>query len=478
MSLRKGSKIFGTLTLRLTLWYAALFSVLSLAVFIIFYLTLSSNLMQRMDHEITDDAVEIMPVLERNSLQEIREYVKGEEDSKDADSKFFLVLSPGLEVVASTDLTAWEGLEMAPAFLRKLKRGQQVIRTISVPGHESKVRVIYKKVSDGSVIHIGTSLEDDEELLESLQGIFGTTAIAVLLFGCLLGWFIARRAMSGVERVREAAVQIGQGDLTSRVPVGNEGEEIKNLAIAFNEMIERIDALIKEIKEVAHNIAHDLRGPLTRIRGICETTLSSHSTVEDYQEMVGTVINESDRLVGMINTLLEIAETEAGVAPISKVSVDINELARNAYELFLPVAEDRGVHLDLEAAAEPLVINGDVSRLQRMVANLLDNAIKYTPAGGRVSVSVKEGQEQVIVAISDSGIGIDEKSLPRIFERFYRGDESRSTPGNGLGLSLVGALVHAHGGEIQVESSPGKGTRFTVVLPKVGLPLTSNITKK
>jgi signal transduction histidine kinase len=129
-------------------------------------------------------------------------------------------------------------------------------------------------------------------------------------------------------------------------------------------------------------------------------------------------------------------------------------------------------------AAEPLVINGDVSRLQRMVANLLDNAIKYTPAGGRVSVSVKEGQEQVIVAISDSGIGIDEKSLPRIFERFYRGDESRSTPGNGLGLSLVGALVHAHGGEIQVESSPGKGTRFTVVLPKVGLPLTSNITKK
>jgi heavy metal sensor kinase len=478
MSLRKGSKIFSTLTFRLTLWYTALFIVLSLAVFILFYFTLSSNLMLRRDNEMIDDAVEIMPVLARNSPEEIRQYLKDEEDPKDAESEFFMVLSPGMEVVASTDLTSWQGLETAPAFLRKLKKGQQVIRTISVRGHESKVRVIYKKAPDGSVIHIGNSLEDDEELLKSLQGIFGTIAIAVLLLGCLLGWFIARRAMSGVERVREAAVQIGQGDLTSRVPVGNEGEEIKNLAIAFNEMIERIDAVVKEIKEVAHNIAHDLRGPMTRIRGICETTLSSHPTIEDYQEMAGIVINESDRLVGMINTLLEIAETEAGVASISKVSVDINELARNAYELFLPVAEDKGVHLDLEAAAEPLMVSGDISRLQRVVANLLDNAIKYTPAGGSITISVKEGQEEAIVTVSDSGIGIDKGSLPRIFERFYRGDESRSTPGNGLGLSLVGALVHAHGGEIQVKSSPGKGSTFTVVLPKVGLTLTSNITKK
>jgi signal transduction histidine kinase len=124
------------------------------------------------------------------------------------------------------------------------------------------------------------------------------------------------------------------------------------------------------------------------------------------------------------------------------------------------------------------MVSGDISRLQRVVANLLDNAIKYTPAGGSITISVKEGQEEAIVTVSDSGIGIDKGSLPRIFERFYRGDESRSTPGNGLGLSLVGALVHAHGGEIQVKSSPGKGSTFTVVLPKVGLTLTSNITKK
>ena len=469
MSLKKGSKIFGTLTFRLTLWYAALFCVLSLAVFIIFYFTLSSNLMQRMDNEMSDDAIEILPFLERGSLEEIREYLKDEEDPKNADSEFLLVLSPGLKLLASTDLTAWERLETAPAFLRKIKGGQEVTRTVSVPGHKSNVRVIYKKSSDGSVIQIGTSLEDDEELLESLRGIFATTAIVVLFFGGLLGWFIARQAMSGVERVREAAVQIGQGDLTRRVPVGKEGEEIKNLAIAFNEMIERIDALVKEIKEVTHNIAHDLRGPITRIRGICETTLSSHPTVEDYQEMAGIVINESDRLVGMINILLEIAETEAGVTPISKVSVDMSELARNAYELFLPVAEDKGVHLDFEVEMEPLIINGDISRLQRIVANLLDNAIKYTPAGGRANLSVKEGHEKVKVTISDSGIGIDEKSLPRIFERFYRGDESRSTSDNGLGLSLARALVDAHGGKIEVESTSGRGSKFTVLLPKVNI---------
>lgn len=460
----EGIKISGTLTFRLTLWYAVLFIVLSLAVFFLFYITLSSNLTRRIDEELAEDANEIIPILESGRPEALREYIKEEEDPEDSEKEFFLVLSPGLEIMASTDLGSWNGLYPAPVFLMKLENGREVIKSVSLPGRENKIRVIYKKTS-GGVIQKGMSLEDDEELLESLRSIFGTTAAVVLLSGSLFGWLMARRAMSGVERVRETAALIGRGDLSSRVPIGREGLEIENLALVFNEMLDKIEALVREIKEVTHNIAHDLRSPTTRIRGICETTLGSIPDADNCRDAFGTVINECDRLTGMINTLLEIAETEAGVAPLDKTSMDMNKLAVDAYELFHPVAEDKGVHLDLQSGEGPLTVKGDVARLQRAVANLLDNAIKYTPPGGRVILSVTGGPEHVILTVSDTGKGIDEKTLSRVFDRFYRGDESRSTPGNGLGLSLARALVAAHGGRIEVRSAPGKGSEFTILLP-------------
>ncbi|HEW79862.1 MAG TPA: HAMP domain-containing histidine kinase [Phycisphaerales bacterium] len=301
--------------------------------------------------------------------------------------------------------------------------------------------------------------------MERYRETFGWGLLVILALGSIVGWLLANRAMSGVKRVTRTAVRIGRGDLTHRVPVGQEGLEIHNLALAFNKMLERIQSLITELKEVTNNVAHDLRSPITRIRGIAETTLTGQQKTEAYQEMGSTVVEECDRLVIMINTMLDIAETESGVADIATAHVDVVRIAKDVYELFQPIAEDKGITLEIKGQTEHLFVLGDLGRLQRVMANLLDNAISYTDSGGKVVISIEILQSQVKISVADSGIGIYEKDLPRIFERFYRAEKSRSSRGNGLGLSLAQAIIKAHKGEISVESSLGKGSVFTIILP-------------
>ncbi|MFZ0035015.1 MAG: HAMP domain-containing sensor histidine kinase, partial [Sedimentisphaerales bacterium] len=275
-------------------------------------------------------------------------------------------------------------------------------------------------------------------------------------------------AMSGVKRVTQTAVSIAnEGNLIHRVPVGNEGREIRNLALAFNNMLERIQSLVSELRDVTDNIAHDLRSPITRIRGIAETTLTSNENLDTYREMTATIIDECDMLVGMINTMLEIAETQAGAANFEVAPVDIIKIVKDAHELFQPVAEDKNItlELDVQNGVKTVLVAGDTTRLQRAIANLLDNAVKYTDSGGKVTVSVERTQTQVKISVSDTGLGIEEKDITRIFDRFYRADTSRSTAGNGLGLSLAHTIVQAHKGKIVVESTPGKGSTFTILIP-------------
>jgi signal transduction histidine kinase len=178
--------------------------------------------------------------------------------------------------------------------------------------------------------------------------------------------------------------------------------------------------------------------------------------------MSGAVIEECDSLVGMINTMLEIAETDARVKPLQTEPVDLVDILSDVAELYSPVAEDKGIDVSLRITDTPLLVDADRSRLQRVIANLLDNALKFTPAGGRVALEARKTDNSVQILISDNGIGIDKDDLPRVWERFYRADSSRSTPGTGLGLSLVQSIVHAHGGTVDIESEKNSGTHVSV----------------
>jgi signal transduction histidine kinase len=193
-------------------------------------------------------------------------------------------------------------------------------------------------------------------------------------------------------------------------------------------------------------------------------TLTADGTSRESATAAADTIEECDRLLGMINTMLDITETEAGAGRLDRIAVDLSALVQDVCELFQPLADDKKITIVANVAPGALVL-GDLQRLQRMMANLLDNAIKYTPPGGRVAVAVRGDAKTAVITVTDTGIGIAEKELPHIFERFYRGDRSRPQTGTGLGLSLARAIASAHGGSITVASTPGAGSTFTVTLP-------------
>jgi heavy metal sensor kinase len=282
-----------------------------------------------------------------------------------------------------------------------------------------------------------------------------------------MGWFMARRAVAGVETVTQTARQISEGSLKERVPVKKHQDEIDQLALTFNQMLDRIQTLVNGIREMSDNIAHDLKSPITRIRGISEVTLTTGASDKDYETMAASTIEECDRLLDMINTMLVISKTEAGVNKLDAQEMDIGAVVRDACELFQSPAEDKDIRLVCDVQGN-FGISGDNRLIQRMIANLFDNAIKYTPAGGSVRVTVyPENNHSVAITVKDTGIGISDGNLSRIFERFYRCDPSRSEAGIGLGLSFARAIARAHGGDITVTSIPEKGSTFIVTLPKL-----------
>jgi heavy metal sensor kinase len=459
-------KTRSTLAFRLTLWYAGIFTVISFLAFFLLYFSIKSIIHDRTDRELAIEIAEFASLFATNDRDALINNINIEAEANGVEQMFLRLVTPEGEEITASNKAAWKEVGISAEALKRVEQGAgPVFETARLAERQESVRIAYGVISSGTLLQIVKSLKDDEEFLEIISDIFIIT-LAVLMFpAALIGWFMAGRALRGVEEVTSTAMEISKGAIDLRVPVKARGDEIEQLATAFNAMLDRIRALISGMREITDNIAHDLRSPVARIRGIAEMTLAEQATVDEHSAMAANTIEECDRLLEMINTMLDIAETEAGAVELRREDVDLAELARDASELFAPLAEDKGVTIVPETGSA-VVVAGDRQKLQRMTANLVDNAIKYTPAGGRVTVSVRNGDETVELAVSDTGIGIPEQDLPRIFERFYRGDRSRSRAGSGLGLSLARAIAAVHGGSISVSSSSGLGSIFTVTLPR------------
>ncbi len=379
---------------------------------------------------------------------------------------FICLISPDGRILANSDLSRWPGLRFNRHFIEGVENETGKFRTVTVSGVSNKVRICDRRIFDGNILEVGIRLSYEEKLLKTYSNIFISVFLSSLFFGSAVGWFVSKKSMAGVDRVSEAALNIGQGNFSGQVPYGNEGEEIRNLVSAFNDMINKIRFLITQLSEVTDNIAHDLRTPITRIRGTIETTVGGDPSIENYREMAGEVVEECDRLVGMINTMLDITAVDSGMLVLSKTDVVANELLTRAYSLFSPLAEMKDIEFILDLPPEPITISCNIPYLQRVVANLLDNAIKYTPEKGKILLSLSSDDNNISIIVRDTGCGIGTDDQKHIFDRFYRADDSRSLPGNGLGLSLALAIVKAHNGTITVESSQSTGSIFTVKLPK------------
>jgi heavy metal sensor kinase len=456
-----------TLAFRLTLWYAGVFALSACVAFLLFYTLITSVFRDRTDQELLAQAREFSATLSTRGMEAVRNLAMLEAQAAGVKKVFFRLLSSRGEVFSSSNMSYWQDIHIRHEAIKELLRDRKnVFETVSIPNRKDKIRVAHVLIGTGVILQIGRSMEADSRFIDAFKNIFLITMVLLLGLAAGVGWFMARRAVSGVEAVTRTAQEISAGTLAKRVPVGTRGDEIDQLAATFNQMLGRIQALITEIKEMSDNIAHDLKSPITRIRGMAEVTLSAGEGIEEYKNMAAGTVEECDRLLDMINTMLLITKTESGVHQLDCQEVDMARLALDACELMETVAEDRGLNLACEAP-ETMPLAGDPRMIQRILANLLDNAIKYTPSGGsvRVSLSAIDGGE-ALVTVQDTGMGIPPDDLPHIFERFYRCDQSRSEPGTGLGLSLARALARAHRGDITVTSTLGQGSTFTLTLPK------------
>jgi heavy metal sensor kinase len=466
MSLKKLVRLPGTLAFRLTLWYALIFTISSFGAFLVFNLLITSGLRQRTDQELLTEVAELSSHLAFGGLDAVELDIVHDAESSGVDRMFLRLLSPSGEELVSSNMSSWTDLTISKTALQVLGSGtNHIFETLTIPNRNHKVRILYGIIGPGKILQMGKSLEDDERFMEAFRERFVVLMAVLMVFSALIGWFMARRALLGVEEVTLTAEEISEGAMERRVPFKARGAEIDRLATTFNYMLERIHSLMCGMREISDNIAHDLRSPITRIRGIAEMTLTSGKSMGEYESMAANTIEECDRLLEMTDTMLDISELEAGAANLAMAEVDMTRVVEEACELFQPPAEDKGIAVVVEMPAGALVY-GDIQRLQRMVSNLLDNAIKYTPPAGTVTVSADGDESRVFVEVKDTGIGMSGEDFSNIFERFYRCDPSRSNAGVGLGLSLVMAIARSHGGDVAVTSSPGKGSTFTVSLPR------------
>ncbi|MBN1548258.1 MAG: HAMP domain-containing protein [Syntrophaceae bacterium] len=459
-------KIRHKLAFRLTLWYFIISATSLVGTLVVIYLLIANSIQKHIDHGLLGDLYEVSATLALAGPDATRKALQIEAESDGIDKIFLRLLDSRGRVIATSDMKYWAKVAINKGLLQQINSEETYLfETQSISSDSYVTRIIYGKVGSGKILQIGVSVQQEKRFLNTLSATIVPLIVFMVLFSAVIGWFMANRALSGVGEVTKTALDIAKGAFEQRVHVKAKGDEIEQLANTFNLMLDRISELMKGLREMTDNIAHDLRTPLTRIRVAAEAELRKEKRPDRSDGLAAGIIEECDNLLQMIDTMLLISKEEAGIPESEKKRADISRLIKDAFGLFLPIAEEKGIQFESQTPGDVAVI-GDFRGLQRMIVNLVENAIKYTPAGGKVLISLGIENENIKIVVSDTGIGIDAKDLPHIFKRLYRCDRSRSQQGFGLGLSLALAVAHAHRGDITVTSEPGQGSTFTVILPR------------
>jgi two-component system heavy metal sensor histidine kinase CusS len=317
-----------------------------------------------------------------------------------------------------------------------------------------------------STVVVMAPLEEVDHELGELRTVLLTAVPAVLVLSGGLGYVLARKALAPIERLRRSTQEITADRLDRRLPVVNPQDELGRLTETLNAMIARLERSFAEIRRFTADASHELRTPLTAIRTEAEVALAKPLGLADHQQLLGSILEECDRLTRLADQLLALAREDARAARHAHEPVDLAGLVGDVTETMRPVAEVKGLGLRVEAS-EPVSVRGDAGRLREVFFNVLDNGIKYTPEGGEVEIRLGRHGPEAVVTVRDTGIGIPAEHVPHVFDRFYRVDKARSRAegGTGLGLSIAQSIVVAHGGCIELASTPGQGTTCTVRLP-------------
>ena len=423
--------------LRLALWYATLFVSGAVAiVFVTYYLT-STSLAQRDQQIIKGKLGDYAAAYQRGGVRVLAATVRSEQQVA-PERLFVRVVDRGVESVVLSNPEGWD---------------------------PSRLELVSARLADGTLVQVGKSTEARDDLLARFRATLGIVTLLIVVIALTGGWLATQSALFPIRRLTQAVQRIIRtGRTDARVPLEGTGDALDELTSLFNAMLDKIEGLVTAMRGALDNVSHDLRTPLTRLRGTAELALASPPNLEHYREALADCVEESDRVLVMLNTLMDISEAESGTLQLRREPVTLADVLARAVDLYRDVAEAKGVALSSDAPPD-IVVVADRTRLEQVAANLIDNALKYTPPGGRVDVEVRRAADAAILRVRDTGAGIPPDELPRIFDRLFRGDTSRAERGLGLGLSLVKAIVEAHGGTVDVVSEPGQGSTFTVTLP-------------
>ena len=441
--------------LRIALWYATLFIVGSIVLVLLTYVLTATSLEQR-DQQLIDQKLgDYAAAYRRGGINGLADTVRAEQ--RTAPERLFVrVVDRGREAIVLSNPEGWDPAQLETGSLRLV---------------------------DGTLVQVGKSTEAREDLLARFRAVLGIVTLSMVVIALTGGFLVTRSAVVPIRRLTQTVrriIRTGRTDARVPLPPGRSGgpgspgspgsnDAIDELTTLFNAMLDKIEGLVGAMRGSLDNVSHDLRTPLTHLRGAAEMALAGPPDLDRYREALADCVEEADRVLVMLNTLMDISEAESGAMQLRSEPVRLAEVVGRAVDLYRDVAEAKGVALEVRlkpdtTPVEDVVVMGDRARLEQVAANLIDNAVKYTPSGGRVDVTVGLEDGQAVLSVRDTGVGISPDELPRIWDRLFRGDSSRTERGLGLGLSFVRAIVEAHGGTVEVQSEPGSGSTFTVRL--------------
>ncbi len=459
MSLKNLKRIHRTIGFRITLWYLAIFSLSFLTLFCILYLYISSSIIKE-DHQwIIAKLKELESVYRSDGLKGLRKEIEIER-GKGSEGRYYVRVNNKIGV----PLFKEQPSHMHGLRIRKIGDSLYPISyLVQRMDFSIYIETVSTTLPDGNYLTVGKTNIQRARLLERFRETFGVVVVLAIILGFGGGSIVSFRALMPLRNIINTVKTIHRGRFDARVNVPDTGDELEELSLLFNRMLQQIETLIVGMRSALDNVAHDLRTPITRLRNTAEGAISSDD-LKVCHEALADCLEESEEIQRMLNDLMDISEAEVGVMRLNMSQIDLSSLIEDVVELYSYVAEEKGVGLETDLQAG-LIISADAGRLKQAIANIIDNAIKYTPPGGKVWVKTSQKKGYAFVSIKDTGIGIHKEELPRIWDRLYRGRNALTEKGLGLGLSIVHAVVSSHNGYVETESVKGMGSSFTVYLP-------------
>jgi len=459
-----------SLALRLGFWHGALSAIGAAIVLVAIYILLARALDVREREALEIRAAEYADAFENGGIAAVRALLEREQQQPHVRSLMVRIVGPGGDVTFAKVPDDWIGEDsqvMVPDRWGALQA--QRVQTVRIPRDEQRdLAVVSRRLSDGALLQIARSTDNRAVLLAPLRRTMWLAGSAAVLLSAGGGAWLAWRATKPVRAVAATAHRIvATGDLSARVEGIQRNDEVGDLVRQFNTLLERNGNLLRAMREALDNVAHDLRTPLTRLRAGAEMALQQADNPAGSREALADCIEETDRIQRLLETLLDISAAENGVLKLERERFDVGALLQSVAELYSMVAEEKSVAIEV-GPGTGVSVAADPTRLRQVVANLVDNAVKYTPSGGKVALAAESREGRLYLTVRDTGPGIPAEEQAKIWERLYRGDHSRSQRGLGLGLAMVKALVEAHGGRVTVANQPSGGAVFTVELPVAG----------